>query len=614
MLTAEAIAEQATLQSLLNCYLRETGAGEWVKAVSAPSELRPGRAALCLCELRRQGIQLLLGVEYRSRTGHHRYSHVHYRAQPGAEPIPGDYLTIGALLIKELALAEGEPTSTDELLLRLIESCRCTEQYAQSRLQGEMADPATDFLAAEQSLFTGHPFHPTPKSRQGIDEAQASRYCPELGGRFRLHYFLAHRSLIEEASATPQSATELLRQELLAGAGEGRPELERLLADGQYAPLPVHPLQAAWLLGRPEVQRRLGEGTLRDLGELGRAYAATSSLRTVYHLESAYMLKFSVRVKLTNSLRVMKRKELASGVEISRLLATPLGEAIGRYPGFEIIRDPAYATLRIADDAAESGFEVVLRDNPFQRGSERDCCLIAALVQDPLPGERSLLASIIHTIAVREQRAVTETAIDWFRRYLAISLRPIVGLYLSSGIALEAHQQNCVLRMSKGYPDKLYFRDNQGYYFSRSMRAELERELPGIGAASGDIYDDNVTDEHLIYYLMINHLFGLIGGFGHAGLVDERLLLLELRRELTALQPLDRPSTRFLQRLLTAERLPCKANLLTRLRDMDELELPLERQSVYVPISNPLMNRSVRRLAPERSGEQVLTSRAGGGR
>ncbi|WP_020615699.1 IucA/IucC family protein [Paenibacillus daejeonensis] len=613
MITAEAIAEQAALQQVLNCYLRETGQGEWILAAKAPSEWCPGKAGVYLCELSNQGVQLLLGVDYYSRTGRHHFKHpVYYRTSLQQEPIAGDYVTIGALLFKELALSNGVPVPSGELLLRLIESCRCTAQYVACRMEGQLAEPGAGYIAAEQSLFTGHQFHPTPKSRQGMTDREAESYCPELGGQFQLHYFMAHPSLVEEESAESATASELVRELLLNQLQEA--DLVQHNTHTAYTPIPVHPLQAAWLLEQPEVKRHLASGKLHYAGEQGRHYTATSSLRTVYHPGSPYMLKFSVRVKLTNSLRVMRRKELASGVEISRLLTTRIGEDIRRFKGFQIIRDPAYLTLRLGGEATDSGFEVVLRDNPFRGGGEQDCALIAALVQDPLPGGDSHLAHIIYSIAEREGRPVAEVSIDWFRRYLQIGLRPFVWLYLKHGIALEAHQQNCVLHMSGGYPNKLYFRDNQGYYFCHSMKESLEQELPGIGTESGDVYEDAVTDEHLIYYLMVNHHFGLISGFGGSGLIDERLLLLELRRELAAFVPMDRQPSRFLQRLLSAEHLPCKANLLTRLHDMDELELPLEHQSVYVSIPNPLMNRSARRLSPERSSESALATAAGGGR
>jgi hypothetical protein len=45
---------------------------------------------------------------------------------------------------------------------------------------------------------------------------------------------------------------------------------------------------------------------------------------------------------------------------------------------------------------------------------------------------------------------------------------------------------------------------------------------------------------------------------------------------------------RLARRWLTADRLPCKANMLTRLRGIDEVIAPLDAQSVYLDVPNPL--------------------------
>ena len=48
------------------------------------------------------------------------------------------------------------------------------------------------------------------------------------------------------------------------------------------------------------------------------------------------------------------------------------------------------------------------------------------------------------------------------------------------------------------------------------------------------------------------------------------------------------PESSLLHALLYQETLPYKANLLTRLHELDELIAPVEQQSVYVQLSNPL--------------------------
>ena len=72
-------------------------------------------------------------------------------------------------------------------------------------------------------------------------------------------------------------------------------------------------------------------------------------------------------------------------------------------------------------------------------------------------------------------------------------------------------------------------------------------------------------------------------------LAEERLLLAAFRRFLTgvATGP-GRLRTDLPARLLDSPVLRCKANLLTRLHGLDELVGPVETQSVYVTLANPL--------------------------
>ena len=53
------------------------------------------------------------------------------------------------------------------------------------------------------------------------------------------------------------------------------------------------------------------------------------------------MLKFSFPVKVTNSMRINKLKELESGLEGKEMLNTAIGEVRERFPGFDFICDPA---------------------------------------------------------------------------------------------------------------------------------------------------------------------------------------------------------------------------------------------------------------------------------
>ncbi|ELY79246.1 IucA/IucC family protein [Natrinema pallidum] len=595
---ATRIARDATMHSFLNCYCHETGTGEFVPAADAPIDRAPASGLVLRLPLATQGIECFAPVAYRSPTGRHLFElPASYRSGSDGEPVELDYATLATLVTKELELTRGADPNRDDLLERVVRSCRNVDRYVDARADdGEtLYGPDFTFREAEQSLVFGHLRHPTPKSRRGM-ERDAERYAPELEGSFRLHYVRADPDIVESDSARDDSAAAWVREALRDDPAVDESVLEDSLAADDIL-LPVHPWQADRLLERPDVQDLVSAGKLESLGPLGREFYPTTSVRTLYAPAAPFMVKGSLAVEITNSVRTNERPELERGVAISDLLATELGDDLrDRYPDFDVVRDPAYLTIdpdAVDADGDESGFEVVLRENPFRGEDARRATPVVALCQDAIGDGRSRLGRIVASIADREGRDSAAVSEEWFRRYLAISIRPLLWLYLERGIGLEAHQQNSVLTLDDaGYPDTFRYRDNQGYYFPESTSDRLDDICPGVGERAGSICPDAVADERIRYYVVLNNGLGVINAFGTAGLVPEGRLLDVLREELESLREFDRPGTSILDPLLESETVPCKANLLTRFRGLDELDAPsLAEQSVYADVRNPLVDR-----------------------
>ncbi|MFD0589248.1 IucA/IucC family protein [Paenibacillus sp. GCM10027627] len=597
MLDAKRLAEEASIQSFLNCYLRETGPHE----IASPATSNvPYALTLAVpaekyfkCKLANVDMTLYAGIRYLSMTGRHKFIFP-IMMQSGSDGAlyEADYLYLVTTIAKELSLDAHPHPNYDDLVLRVIQSCQHIERFIAGRQGDEDAlyGEEMSFLESEQSLLLGHLIHPAPKSRQGIAEEETALYSPELKGSFQLHYFRAHKSIMREDCALPgQTATAWVKEELAGDSAADAGFVADYCGEDDYSLIPLHPLQARHVISQPTIQKLIENGLLYDLGPAGRAYSATSSLRTLYHPDSSFMVKGSIPVKITNSLRVNKYKELERGVEVKRLMDTEIGERLREaFPSFHILCDPAFLTVQLEGEE-ESGFETILRDNPFRGEDALNANVVAALSQDSVYGEVTRIESVVRALAEREGITVQEASLKWFRSYLAVSLEPMVWLYLQYGIALEAHQQNSVIQLKDGYPSVFYYRDNQGYYFCQSTFERLNQLLPGVSSASQTVCDDHVADERFRYYLIFNHMFGVINGFGAAGLIEENALLAELRACLAKYAPVNREPSEFLPSLLNEKALPCKANLLTRLHDMDELVGAMESQSVYVPVRNPLL-------------------------
>ncbi|MDX3643821.1 IucA/IucC family protein [Streptomyces sp. MB09-02B] len=599
-------AQAAAVENLLRCWVREHD-------LTSPQD----HGGVLHIPLPATGTTLLAPVHYWSPTGWHRFGLPHLAGTPGTAP-PVDAVTLAALLAREATARGTQGTATSprptaaptqhthpaqhiqrdrlDLVGRVSDSARQVAVFITER-RAQPADDPDRFLAAEQALLLGHPLHPTPKSREGLSESEVRLYSPEMRGSFPVHWMAVAPSVLSTDSAWTERG-RVVPADLLTARLAG-PDLP--LPNG-FAALPLHPWQFREVRHRPAVAALLDAGLLRDLGPHGAPWHPTSSVRTVHRTGAPAMLKLSLSLRITNSRRENLRKELHRGVEVHRLLRTGLADRWqAAHPGFDIVRDPAWLAVTAPDGDALAGLDVVIRHNPF--GPADDVSCVAGLVSPgPYPhGERhagddrpllmrSRLQEVVTRLAERTGRPRSAVAVEWFLRYLEHIVRPVLWLDSEAGIALEAHQQNTLVLLDPdGWPIGGRYRDNQGYYFRASRRADLRSRLPGIGERSDTFVSDEVTDERFAYYLGINNVLGLIGAFGSQRLVDERLLLAAFRRFLmdVATGPA-RLNTNLPARLLDSPVLRCKANLLTRLHGLDELVGPVDTQSVYVTITNPL--------------------------
>ncbi|WTV90435.1 iron transporter [Streptomyces jietaisiensis] len=580
-------AQAAGVENLLRCWVRENGLAA------------PGDEGVLRVPLPASATHLHVPVLHWSATGWHRFGAPYLADAPEPAP-PVDAVTLAALLAREAAARSGAPgpdAGAADLVGRVADSVRRTTVFLRER-RARPEDGPDRFLAAEQALLLGHPLHPTPKSREGLSEAESEAYSPETRGSFPLHWLAVAPTALAADSAWTAGGRPVPAPLLTARlAGPGLP------VPAGHAALPVHPWQARALRLRPATAALFEAGLLRDLGPHGAPWHPTSSVRTVHRTGAPAMLKLSLGLRITNSRRENLRKELHRGVEAHRLLRTGLGERWrAAHPGFDIVRDPAWLGVDAPDGTPVPGLDVVIRHSPFAAADDVSC-VAGLLAPRPLPEPGPLsapgsapartgsrLARLVTRLARRTGRPPGAVSAEWFLRYLEAVVRPLLWLDAEAGIALEAHQQNTLVLLDpEGWPAGGHYRDNQGYYFRASRHAELDALLPGIGARSDTFVPDAVADERFAYYLGINHVFGLIGAFGAQRLAEERLLLAAFRRFLTgvATGP-GRLRTDLPARLLDSPVLRCKANLLTRLHGLDELVGPVETQSVYVTLANPL--------------------------
>lgn len=572
-------AATLALRSLLNCVAREYPA--LIRWTETPGQLRftltfpDGSGSLELPAL------------YRSATGHHLFGEpVMLTDADGSREI-GIVAAITAV-IERLEPSAASMDGRVDLLNRAHSSRLLIEAALETRateLAG-LTGGEVSFIAAEQGLIAGHGIHPCPKSREGMTETEQRRYSPEFSAGFPLRWFAVERSLFHTGHSEGSPTAE---EWLKAAMGDDDYDiLKARLPEGDFALMPVHPWQAEQMLKETVVAALMTDGRLIDCGEAGKPWFPTSSVRTLYRPDAPFMLKVSLGIGITNSVRINLARELLRGDDMYRFRRHSLWRDFSRtYPGLTLVPDPAYMGIKV-DGVVIDGLSVSMRENPFTGvGADRNVSLLAALCEH-LPGRGSRLAALIRARSRLERRPVDVVARAWFERFLTVFVRPVFGLYLRHGIAMEAHQQNILIEIKDGYPVGVFYRDNQGFFHHERAHKALVEVLPGLGEPSESVFGEEPVDERLLYYAFINSVLGMIGALGREGLVGETVLLAMLRGELLRLEALEGANSRLVRKML-APTLQCKANLKTRLARMDELVGPLETQSVYLEIENPLL-------------------------
>lgn len=607
---AKQMAEKASFQAFANAYLKEVDPGVWHSR--SDWQLQTGLAldeknshALEL-QLNGIGVTIALDVAYRSKVGRHVITKSYLKKSNHWNWLPVDFTSAIMMLIDNIYAKDVNQLSTSdnkiELLNRTLESLQIMQDYLSQRLNDPSLD-SPDYINSEQSLIFGHWLHPTPKSRQGIHAWQHKNYTPELQSKFQLHFFAVSRRLLQQNSLVEESVEQIINK--IAEVDANEIDIENQL-------IPVHPLQAQWLLHQDYIRDLQAKGEITDLGLMGKQFTPTSSVRTLYCREIDYMIKLSIPVKITNSLRRNMAHELEPGLNVGKLFA--ISQFSQQFPQFVLIKDPAFITAKLPG-MQESGFETIIRQNPFSNetsATNEPTLSIAALVQDPiLIGKKSKLAQQVYALACEQNISLEQAALSWFDRYWWCAIEPAIRLYDRHGIGLEAHQQNSLLTISDNLPSRFYYRDNQGFYLSEKMRGQLLHCVPELKNNPDLFYADDMIADRVGYYLFVNQLFSIIGRLGQDGLVEEEKLLRLSYRKLSALksESMKGVGINFINRLFTRTSIPCKGNLLTRVDDVDELEADQEL-AVYTNIPNPFFGLHCESNNAHKQADEVFLASA----
>ncbi|MDP9865219.1 MULTISPECIES: IucA/IucC family protein [Streptosporangium] len=504
-----AVAEEASLAALLRCCVREVAGPRGQVWHAEPYVLL--RVAGTLLRARTHG-----GLALRFEGTPERLEHGCW------QPLSADLL---------VRLVETELEGGNEEFAAQVAASR-NAMTTLLAVRQDAPPPADPWLASEQGLVLGHPFHPSPKARGGADWL---RYAPEAHASFPLRLLG-------------------VRDDVLAEGGDTGPLDGLGTAPRGYALLPAHPWQLDLLAA--ELAAPLADGRLIDLGQGSRMAVPTSSVRTVYEPLIDRCLKFSLDVRITNCVRKNSWYELAGAVELTRRLGPVFRDLSAGFPGTRWLPEPGYRSADLGTRLLE-GLGVIIRASPWS------VCR---------PGVTPLLSG---ALAVPGEPPAEP--VRWWRAYVERVALPVLDAYLSHGVVLEPHLQNVLVGVdAAGLPVEAVFRDMEG-----TKLVAGRHDLSGLPerVAEALTYDAAGGWDRVVYCLMVNHLTEIVASLAGSGSTRE---LWAAAGEVLAGYADSVGWPQPLSDLLAGAPLPAKANLSVRwARSAD-------RSAGYVPVANPL--------------------------
>ncbi|PWD62467.1 aerobactin synthase IucA [Pectobacterium parmentieri] len=556
-------------QCFLNALIRETRT--WRLTESQPAEL-----IIPLDD--RQALHFT--VDYFSPTQHHRFA---FPAQlvSASDREPVDFPTFSRLIVDTLRHTLSLPAShADAFYQRVTQSHTHTQQAIDARHDwATLREHALNFGEAEQALLVGHAFHPAPKSHEPFTRQEAERYLPDFAPHFSLRWFS-----VDKAHIAGDSLHLNLQQRLTRFAAENAPQLLSELSNSQWL-FPLHPWQAAYLLEQPWCQQLAEQGLLRDLGEAGTPWLPTTSSRSLYCATSRDMIKFSLSVRLTNSVRTLSVKEVTRGMRLARLAQTERWQMLQtRFPTFQVMQEDGWGGLRDlhGNIMAESLF--ALRENLLVDRPQSQTNVLVSLTQAAPDGGDSLLVAAVKRLSARLGITPQQAAHTWVDAYCQQVLKPLFTAEADYGLVLLAHQQNILVEMQQDLPIGLIYRDCQGSAFMPHAAGWLDV----IGEAQAEnIFTHEQLLRYFPYYLLVNSTFAVTAALGAAGLDSEVSLMARVRMQLCAVREQVTHKT-CLDYVLESPFWNVKGNFFCYLNDHNENTI-VDPSVIYFDFANPLL-------------------------
>ena len=316
-----------------------------------------------------------------------------------------------------------------------------------------LSDSGEELLFQEQWAARGHPIHPLAKAKIDLEPAEVIAYAPDFRRQVELRWLALRTDRAHvELSNGIDDYTAWLADLFPRAMQRWHAEMKALGCNPtSFIPLPAHP----WQISR-RIQTRfaahIAERSLILIRSATSNYSPLTSLRTLTSTSDPRQpdIKLPVDILITSVRRTISPRTCQMSPRIGSLLRQLLQ------------RDTALSThLRLqpeicgvhyknsAKPEEEKQLAAVFRQpsGEIRRSGEYLVPCTALLADSPYNG-KPLVAALI---ARRFGSVGPDEVRRFFSDYIQHLLPGLLRLYLVYGIALEAHQQNTILVLSRDH-------------------------------------------------------------------------------------------------------------------------------------------------------------------
>jgi N2-citryl-N6-acetyl-N6-hydroxylysine synthase len=403
-----------------------------------------------------------------------------------------------------------------------------------------------EYLTSEKSLLNGHPFHPYPKAKWGMNSKEVYEYSPEFVGEFKLVWVKISKKDLYSNISLEKTLNEISKMVSFDFTQE--PSSKDIL-------IPMHPWQVEKILEKTDKIKIVGHGI--------NSFYALSSMRSTYCPNAEYQLKFSMDIGLTNSIRHLQANESDRGRVVKDIINDL--KFLDYKENFSIQFEPFFIGIKDSQGNVIPSTIVQFRENAQD---VNDLRLLSSLCES------------FHYIDKPIERK------NWFKSFLNNVISHFFELAIKEGIYLGAHLQNILVRIKNDIPVGCVYRDCQGTGFHTSNLKKYKE----LSRDNGNILDDDEVNKVFGYYLVVNTIFSTISSLADSDkkielelLADFRTFLLELKYEYKD------ENLKFIDYLLNSKTLYQKGNMRCCLLNLNENTID-NPWRIYNKISNPLQH------------------------